>query len=77
MQVQVEAVFTSSGFCNREKLSRPFVQQIKKLAAFLFLKAPRAFSYCLATNPDPKLLAYYVSRLEPIRHVVDLDMFCN
>jgi hypothetical protein len=34
---------SASVFCNREKLSRPFFQQKEKLAAFLALKAPRAF----------------------------------
>ena len=74
-----EAVFTSSVFCNRENLSRPFFQQKQKLAAFFGLKAPRAFFLSPSNEPilDPTLLAYYVSRLEPIRHVVDLDMFCN
>ena len=74
-----KATFTSSVFCIREKLSLPFFQQKEKLAAFLALKAPRAFFLLPINEPilDPTLPAYYVSRIEPIRHVVDLDMFCN
>ena len=42
----------------------------------LSLKAPRAFFLSPTNKPilDPTLLAYYVSRLEPIRHVEDLDV---
>ena len=68
-------MFTSSIFCNREKLSRP-LKKIKKLAGFFVLKAQIAFFLLPSNEPilDPTLLAYYVSRLEPIRHVADRDM---
>jgi hypothetical protein len=73
---QDKAALTSSVFCNRDKLSRPFFQQKEKLAAFLALKAPRAFFLSPSNESilDPTLLAYYVSRLKPIRHVVDLHV---